>query len=187
MPSTAAAAVTTATPAASTSTTWTSTASAAISTGCAITPAWTICASLGCAFPIEVRLIRIIRKISATFNDQRTRRNRLPAFHRCNGRRSFPTAHFRALLFQDCFARESNAVPFDRQYLDQNLVALLQLVAYIGNAMLRHFADVQQSFRARNDFDKRAEISQPRDFAEISLPHLRGRRDVSDNLQRLLR
>ena len=52
--------------------------------------------------------------------------------------------------------------------------------------MFRHFADVQQPFRARNDFDKRAEIRQPRDFAQICLAHLGRRGDVSDNLQRFL-
>ena len=34
-----------------------------------------------------------------------------------------------------------------------------------------------------NDFDKRAEIRQPHDFAEISLADLRRRRDVPDHLQ----
>ena len=51
--------------------------------------------------------------------------------------------------------------------------------------MLRHFADVQQAVGSGNDFDERAEIGEARDFAEIGLPHLRGGREVADNLQRL--
>ena len=51
-------------------------------------------------------------------------------------------AHFCALLFQDGFARKPNAIAFDRQHFHQHLIAFLQLVANIFNAMLGDFADV---------------------------------------------
>ena len=59
------------------------------------------------AFAIEVRLIRIIRKISAALNHQRTRRNRLALTSTAAtlqpGR--LAAAHLRALLFQNRLAR----------------------------------------------------------------------------------
>ena len=53
--------------------------------------------------------------------------------------------------------------------------------------MLRDFADVQQSVRARNDLDKCAEIGQPRDFAEIRFPDLGSSGKIADDLQRFRR
>ena len=64
-------------------------------------------------------------------------------------RRKLPATHLRALLFQNRFARKPDAVAFDRQYLHQHLVAFLQFIANILNAVLGDFADVQQAVRAR--------------------------------------
>src|SRR5512146_71223 len=53
--------------------------------------------------------------------------------------------HLRALLFQDGFARQPDAVALDGEHLDQHLVAFLQFVANVLDAVLRNFADVQQA------------------------------------------
>ena len=53
--------------------------------------------------------------------------------------------------------------------------------------MLGDFADVEQAFGPGNDLDESAEISQPRDFAEIGLPYFGGRGQVPNDLQRLVR
>jgi hypothetical protein len=117
MPSTAASTMTAAASATSaTTTTGTSTAPAAISATWAVT-ARTIAAGLRSTFAIEIRLLRIIRKIPATLNHQRSRRNRLATFGLSRRRSSFPAAHLRALFFQNRFARKSDSVPFHRQHL----------------------------------------------------------------------
>jgi hypothetical protein len=69
------------------------------------------------------------------------------------------SAHLRALLFQNRFARKLNAVAINSQHFHEYLIALFQLVANIFNPMLRNFADMQQAVSARNDFDKRTELS----------------------------
>ena len=134
---------------------------------------------------VEIGLIAFF-KLSAAFESQsrRARRNRsrfglnLAAQGLCG--RWCASPHLRALLFQNCLARKADAVAFDRQDFHQHLVAFLQFVANIFNAMFGNFADVQQAFGSRNDFDERAEIRQPSDFAEISLAYFGGRRDVAE-------
>ncbi len=98
------------------------------------------------------------------------RDSRAAAFLRCSltaARR----LHLRALLFQNRLARQLDAIAFNRQHLDQHLIAFFQLVANIVDAVLGNFADVQQAVGAGNDFDERAEVRQPRDLAEIGLPY----------------
>jgi len=90
--------------------------------------------------------------------------------------------HLGALLFQDRFARQPNAIAFNGEYLHQNLVAFFQLVANIFNAMLGNFADVQQSIGARDYLDKSSEIGQSRNRSQVSLSYLRGRGQVTNNL-----
>jgi hypothetical protein len=58
------------------------------------------------------------------------------------------TTHFRALLFQDSFARKANTIAFNGQYFHQHLIAFFQLVTNIFNAVLGDFADMQQAFGA---------------------------------------
>ena len=135
---------------------------------------------------VEVRLIWLIGKISAALNHQRSRWNRLGFLSRW---RRFTTSggrHLRALLLQDRLARKPDTVAFDGQHLHQHLVAFLQLIAHIGNAMLRHFTDVQQTFGSRNNLNKRSKIGQPSHFSQIGLPYLGRRGDIADNLQRFL-
>ena len=79
----------------------------------------------------------------------------VPAFkgHASAGRRTFRSlfaaAHLGALLLQDGLARQLNAIAVDGQYLHQHLIAFLQLVANIVDAMLGDFADVQAGRRCR--------------------------------------
>jgi hypothetical protein len=122
------------------------------------------------AVAVKVRFaFGFFREIAAAFNHHRAChcRNRLALCHRCRGCtfRTTAAAHFSALLFQNRFARQPDAVAFNRQHLHQHLIAFLQLVADVANAMLRYFADVQQPVGARNDFDESSEIRQPRHLA----------------------
>jgi hypothetical protein len=98
----------------------------------------------------------------------------------------FPTfgSHLRALLFQDRFARETDAVAFDGKHFYKDLIAFFQFVADVLDAVLGNFADVQQAIGARDDFDKGAEVRQPRDLAKIGLPYFRGSGYIADHLQR---
>src|SRR5215469_1135759 len=72
----------------------------------------------------------------------------------------FSSAHLGTLLLQDCLARQLDAIAFDGQHLHQDLIAFLQFVANVGNAVFRDFTDVQQSVGAWNDLDKRSEVRQ---------------------------
>ena len=77
-------------------------------------------------------------------------------------------------------------VAFDGQHLHQDLVALLQFVADVADAVLGDFADVQQAVGAGEDFDERAEFREAHHFAEIGLADFGGGGDVADHLQRRL-
>src|SRR6516225_5649777 len=95
------------------------------------------------------------------------------------------TAHFGALLFENRLARQFDAIAFNGQHLHQDLVAFLQLVAYIVDAMLRDFADVQQAIGAWQNLDERSELGEARYLAEVGLPYFGGGGDVVDHLQSL--
>ncbi len=100
-------------------------------------------------------------------------------------RRKFAAAHLGALLLEDGFARQADAVAFDGQHFYQHLVALFQFVTNIFNAMLRDFADVQQAVGAGDDFDESAEISQTCDGAKVGLADLGCGCKVADDLEGL--
>src|ERR1700733_11567450 len=53
--------------------------------------------------------------------------------------------------------------------------------------MLSHFADVQQPISPGDDLNESAEIRQPRNSTEISLPYLGRSRKIANDLQRLIR
>ena len=99
--------------------------------------------------------------------------------------RKFAAAHLGALLLENGFARQADAVAFDGQHLHQYLVAFFQFVANVLNAVFRDFADVQQAVGAGDDFDESAEVSQASDCAEIGLPDFGCRGQVADDLQGL--
>src|SRR5580704_10393699 len=166
-----------------------STTSAAISTA-----VWTIAgatfsrARRGYArdrITIEVRLI--VGKISAALDGQRRSSSAFAVawLHAFWSR--LATTHLCALLLEDGLARKPNAITLNRKHLHQHLIALLELVAHILDAMLSHFADVQQPVGPRNDLNERPEIRQPGDRSQVSLPHLGGSRKIADDLQCLVR
>lgn len=99
--------------------------------------------------------------------------------------RDLATPHFGALFLEDGFTRQTDAVAFNGQNLDQHLVAFFQLVANVFDAMFGDFTDVQQAVGARNDLHESAEIRQAGDGAQVSLPDLGGSREVPDDLQGL--
>ena len=138
----------------------------------AISASFRGCSSGYRSIAVEVRLV--IGEISAAFNGQRRSMSRLAAAALASAvfRWKLAATHLGALLFENGLARQPDAIAFDRQHFHQNLIAFLQLVANIFNAMFRDFADVQQTIGAGDDLDKRAEVSQPRDSAEIGLSDL---------------
>jgi hypothetical protein len=89
-------------------------------------------------------------------------------------------AQLDARFFQHRFAGQLNAIAFDAQHLDQNLVAIVQLVRNFVNAMLGNFADVQQTVCSREDFDERAEFRQANYLAKVCLANLRHCGQVAD-------
>src|ERR1700691_2401517 len=91
-----------------------------------------------------------------------------------------------ALLPQHGLAAELDFVAFERQDLDQNLVAFLQLVAHFAHAVLGDLADVQQAVRTRENLDESAEIHQPHHFAQVGLADLGHGGNVADDLQRVI-
>src|SRR5665647_2500282 len=92
-----------------------------------------------------------------------------------------------ALFFEHRAAAEFDFVAFERQALDQDLVAFLQLVANVLNAILGDLADVQQTVGSREDFHESAEIHQAHHFAEIRLADFGGGGEIADDLDRLVR
>jgi hypothetical protein len=173
----------------------TTTPAAATAAGTASAAARTISAAIAGAGrlrsidAIEVRFIAFF-KVSAAFEGQASgdRRGNCNGFDWSSVFAAFAAirwstaTHLCALLLQDRFARESNAIALDRQHFHQYLIAFFQLVANIFNAMLGDFADVEKAFSAGDDFDECSEIRQPGNFAEIGLPYFGARRKVADNL-----
>ena len=90
----------------------------------------------------------------------------------CSGSPSL-SLHLGSLLAQDCLARKANAIAFDGEHFDQDLIAFFQLIANIFDAMLGNFADVQQAVGAGKDLDERTEISEAYNLAEIRFADLR--------------
>src|SRR5712675_2836693 len=89
-----------------------------------------------------------------------------------------------ARLANQRLARQPHLVALNREHLHQYLVAQLQLIADIANAMFRNFADVQQTVSAWEKLNESAELRQPYHFAEIRLADLRRCSDVAHHLQR---
>src|ERR1700733_4078329 len=87
-----------------------------------------------------------------------------------------------ALLAKNGFAAQLDFVAFKRQHLHQDLIALLQLVAYSFDPVLRDFADVQQAVGAGEDPDKRANPPQPYHLAKIGFAHFGNRANIGDAL-----
>src|SRR3954465_1368674 len=146
------------TPAAATRATTATTSTAASTATGTTTAARTISAAIASAGTRRLRSIDTIEvwliaffEVSAPLESQSATRNRRGHSHRFRRTSFFPTlailrrrsaTHLCALLFQDGFAREANAIAFNRQHFHQHLIAFFQLVANVFNAMLGDFADV---------------------------------------------
>src|ERR1043166_7489281 len=97
--------------------------------------------------------------------------------------RSSRSAGFTLLLFallpQYRFARQPDFIALDGQHLYQQLIAKFQFIAYVANALLGNFADVQQPVGTGENLDERAEISEAHNFAEIRFAYFGGCSNVS--------
>src|SRR5229473_7500737 len=90
---------------------------------------------------------------------------------------------FFAGLADESFAREADLIALDGEHFHEDLVAQLQFIANVADAMLGDFADVQQAVGAGEKLDESAELRQPNDFAEISLADFGAGGDIADHLQ----
>src|ERR1700744_5386393 len=88
------------------------------------------------------------------------------------GLRNLGQAEFGALLAQHSLAGELDAVAFDGEYLDEDLIALAELVLDLFHAVLRDLGDVQEAVGAGEDFDEGAELGETHDLAEVGLADL---------------
>src|SRR5713101_10217923 len=104
---------------------------------------------------------------------------------RCGG--GGPAAGGALLLFagfaNEGFAREADLVALDGENFDEDLVAELQLIANVADAVLGDFADVQEAVGAREKLDESAELREANDFAEIRFADFGAGSDVANHLQ----
>jgi hypothetical protein len=135
---------------------------------------------------VTVEVGFVVGKISTAFDGQRRSSGPFAVTRLTAVRSRLATAHLRALLLEDGLPRKPNAIALNRKHFHQNLIAFLQFIAHIFDAMLSHFTDVEQPVGSRNDFDECPEIRQAGHRAQISLPYLGRRRQVANNLQRLI-
>src|SRR6266851_296721 len=81
------------------------------------------------------------------------------------------------------FAGETDLVALDGENLDEDLVAELQLIANVADAMFGDFADVQEAVGAGEKLDESAEFREANHFAEIGLADFGAGSDIADHLQ----
>src|SRR6266849_5989979 len=81
------------------------------------------------------------------------------------------------------FARQADLVALDGENFHEDLVAELQLIANVANAMLGDFADMQEAVGAGEELDEGAELREANDFAEIGLADFGAGSDVPNHLQ----
>src|SRR5229473_7757381 len=81
------------------------------------------------------------------------------------------------------FAGETDLVALDGENFHENLVAELQLIANVADAMFGDFADVQEAVGAGEKLDEGAELREANDFAKIGLADFGAGGDVADHLQ----
>src|SRR2546427_6888787 len=67
---------------------------------------------------------------------------------------------------------------------DHDLLAFLQLVAYVSDATVRDLRNVKQAVSAWEDFDKGAEVYNPAHRAHIGLSDFRFRRETANTIDR---
>src|SRR5579884_2507738 len=76
-------------------------------------------------------------------------------------------ALFFALLAQHRPPAQADLVAFNGKDFDQDLVALLELIANVADPVLGHLADVQQTVGAGKELDERSEFGQANDPAQV--------------------
>src|SRR6266446_2276079 len=81
------------------------------------------------------------------------------------------------------FAREADLVALDGENFHENLVAELEFVANVADAMLGDFADVEKAVGAGEKLDESAELREADDFAKIGLADFRAGGDVTHHRQ----
>src|SRR5205809_4833777 len=102
-----------------------------------------------------------------------------------------PPLQFRGLRFwyagarfflQERLAAEANLSSWvDVDHLYQDLLALLQLVANVLDAVVRDFRHVEQAVGAGHDFDEGAEVGDALNFSQIGFVELRCGRQLLDD------
>src|SRR5215831_13659499 len=85
------------------------------------------------------------------------------------GRQGLRRARLTALLSQDRLAAQTDPIAVHFDDLDEDLLALLDLVGHLLHAMLGNLRDVQQPFDSGQDLHERAERDDADDLAEIGL------------------
>ena len=78
------------------------------------------------------------------------------------------------------YLEEQSAASSDRN--SRTMVTIVQFVADLLHAVLRNLADVQQAIGTGEDFDKRTEVDDAHDLAEIRFTRFSDSADVVDHL-----
>src|SRR5581483_3109843 len=99
--------------------------------------------------------------------------------------RNLRQAQLGALLAKHCLAGELDAVAFNGEDLDEDLIALAEFVLDILDAVLGDLGDVEQAVGAGEDLDEGAELGQADHLAEVGLADLGHRGEVADHLDGL--
>src|SRR5271155_1640168 len=136
---------------------------------------------------VAVKVGLIVGEIAAALDGQRRLAGNIAVTRHAAVWSRLAAAHFRALLLKDGLPRKADAIALNRKHFHQHLIAFFKFITHILDAMLSHFADVEQPVSPRNDFDECTEIRQAGDSTEIGFPYLCGSRQVANNLQRLIR
>jgi hypothetical protein len=135
-------------------------------------------------FPILIEIIPVLIDLIRDLLRARRSSNRFnPSSIRTNLARLRQTK-LRALLPQNRLPRKLNLIAFDSKHLHQNLIAFTKLVFHFLHAMFRDLRDMQQAIGSGKDLNKRAELSQAHNLAQISLSNLRHSRKIADHLDR---
>src|SRR5206468_3990108 len=79
------------------------------------------------------------------------------------------------------FAGEANLIALDGEHFNENLVAELEFVANVADAVFGDFADVQEAVGAGEKFDESAELREANDFAKIGLADFSAGGDIADH------
>src|ERR1044072_1577796 len=94
-------------------------------------------------------------------------------------------AFWRFVLQQSLAAEPDLAGGIDVDDLHEDLLTLLQLIAYVLHAVIRDLRDVKQTIGAGHDLDERTEVSDALHLAHVGLIELGRGREFLDDANRL--